>query len=196
MRFEADEITLLGGIRHGRTLGSPVAIEIANTEWPKWTEEMSPEPGRAVQGADPAPARATPTCPGCSSTASTTPGTCSSGPRPGRRRPGVAAGTLAKLLLTHLGVSIVSHIVALGDALHDPGEPAARARATWTGRRERRALLRPGDRGGDDRRRQGRRRRWVTRSAAWPRSWPTACRSASAATCTGIASSMRTWPRP
>jgi chorismate synthase len=38
MRFEADEITLLGGIRHGRTLGSPVAIEINNTEWPKWTE--------------------------------------------------------------------------------------------------------------------------------------------------------------
>ena len=45
MRFEADEISLLGGIRHGRTLGSPVAIEIANTEWPKWQEEMSPEPG-------------------------------------------------------------------------------------------------------------------------------------------------------
>ena len=65
MRFEADEITLLGGIRHGRTLGSPVAIEIANTEWPKWTEEMSPEPGAPVEGADPAPARATPTCPAC-----------------------------------------------------------------------------------------------------------------------------------
>src|ERR1700678_1555957 len=45
MRFERDEITLLGGIRHGRTLGSPVAIEIANTEWPKWSEEMSPAPG-------------------------------------------------------------------------------------------------------------------------------------------------------
>jgi len=45
MRFEADEVVLLGGIRHGRTLGSPVAIEIANTEWPKWTDEMSPEPG-------------------------------------------------------------------------------------------------------------------------------------------------------
>ena len=45
MRFEADEISLVGGIRHGRTLGSPVAIEIANTEWPKWTEEMSPAPG-------------------------------------------------------------------------------------------------------------------------------------------------------
>src|SRR5947209_12639699 len=45
MRFEQDEITLLGGIRHGRTLGSPVAIEIGNTEWPKWEEEMSPAPG-------------------------------------------------------------------------------------------------------------------------------------------------------
>ena len=45
MRFEADEITLIAGIRHGRTLGSPVAIEIANTEWPKWVEEMSPHPG-------------------------------------------------------------------------------------------------------------------------------------------------------
>ena len=45
MRFEQDEVTLIGGLRHGRTLGSPVAIEIANTEWPKWTEEMSPGPG-------------------------------------------------------------------------------------------------------------------------------------------------------
>ena len=38
-------MTLVGGIRHGRTLGSPVAIEIANTEWPKWETEMSPDPG-------------------------------------------------------------------------------------------------------------------------------------------------------
>ncbi len=45
MRFEADEVTLLGGVRHGRTLGSPIAVEIANTEWPKWEEEMSPAPG-------------------------------------------------------------------------------------------------------------------------------------------------------
>ena len=45
MRFEVDEISLVGGVRHGRTLGSPIAIEIANTEWPKWEEEMSPAPG-------------------------------------------------------------------------------------------------------------------------------------------------------
>ncbi len=47
-RFEVDEILLLGGIRHGRTLGSPVAIQIQNTEWfrsDKWHEEMSPAPG-------------------------------------------------------------------------------------------------------------------------------------------------------
>ena len=65
MRFEADEITLLAGIRHGRTLGSPVAIEIGNTEWPKWTEEMSPGPGdldkvdeSSVRCFDPAPEEA------------------------------------------------------------------------------------------------------------------------------------------
>src|SRR6186997_3234988 len=47
-RFEQDEITLIGGVRHGRTLGSPVAIEIKNSEWfrdDKWHEEMSPAPG-------------------------------------------------------------------------------------------------------------------------------------------------------
>src|SRR5579875_3391095 len=49
MRFERDAVTLLGGIRHGRTLGSPVAIEIANTEWPKWQEELSPAPGRPTK---------------------------------------------------------------------------------------------------------------------------------------------------
>src|ERR1043165_1163575 len=52
MRFEQDDVTLLGGIRHGRTLGSPVAIEIGNTEWTKsdrWHQEMSAAPGRTEQ---------------------------------------------------------------------------------------------------------------------------------------------------
>ncbi len=44
MKFEADELTLLTGIRHGETLGGPVAIMIGNTEWPKWTTIMSPAP--------------------------------------------------------------------------------------------------------------------------------------------------------
>ena len=44
MKFEADELTLLTGIRHGKTLGSPIAIMIGNTEWPKWTTIMSADP--------------------------------------------------------------------------------------------------------------------------------------------------------
>ena len=44
MKFEADEVTLLGGVRHGRTLGSPVAIMIGNTEWPKWEQVMAADP--------------------------------------------------------------------------------------------------------------------------------------------------------
>jgi chorismate synthase len=44
MRFEQDRLEVLGGLRHGRTLGSPLAIRIDNSEWPKWTEVMSPDP--------------------------------------------------------------------------------------------------------------------------------------------------------
>ncbi|MGI8718768.1 MAG: chorismate synthase [Lapillicoccus sp.] len=44
MAFEQDEVQFLGGLRHGVTLGSPVAIRIGNTEWPKWSTVMSPDP--------------------------------------------------------------------------------------------------------------------------------------------------------
>ena len=44
MKFEQDEVRLLGGVRHGSTMGGPVAIEIGNTEWPKWQTVMSPDP--------------------------------------------------------------------------------------------------------------------------------------------------------
>jgi chorismate synthase len=117
-RFEQDIVTLVGGVRHGRTLGSPVSIEIQNSEWfrsDKWHAEMSPEPG-----------------------ATETPLTQ---PRPGHadlvgmQKYGfndardvlerasaretaarVAAGALAKQLLSHLGVGILSHVVQMGDA--------------------------------------------------------------------------------
>ncbi|MBB1484712.1 chorismate synthase [Tessaracoccus sp. MC1865] len=42
MKFEADELTLLGGFRHGETIGSPIAVMIGNTEWPKWQRVMAP----------------------------------------------------------------------------------------------------------------------------------------------------------
>ncbi|MEP6628899.1 MAG: chorismate synthase [Lapillicoccus sp.] len=44
MSFEQDAVEVLGGLRHGVTLGSPVAIRIGNTEWPKWQTVMSPDP--------------------------------------------------------------------------------------------------------------------------------------------------------
>jgi len=44
MKFEADQVRIVGGIRHGRTQGGPVAIEVGNTEWPKWEQVMSADP--------------------------------------------------------------------------------------------------------------------------------------------------------
>src|SRR3984957_12119799 len=44
MKFEQDEVELTGGVRHGVTLGGPVAIRVGNTEWPKWETVMSPDP--------------------------------------------------------------------------------------------------------------------------------------------------------
>jgi len=115
MRVEQDELEILGGVRHGRTLGSPVAILIRNTEWPKWEEEMSPSPGQTSKPLQQ--------------------------PRPGHadlvgmQKYGfddardvlerasaretaarVAAGALAKALLGHLGVNVLSHVVQLGEA--------------------------------------------------------------------------------
>ncbi|MCP2331455.1 chorismate synthase [Actinoalloteichus caeruleus] len=44
MSFEADDIEIIGGVRHGLTQGGPVAVRIGNTEWPKWEQVMSPDP--------------------------------------------------------------------------------------------------------------------------------------------------------
>ncbi|TFV75483.1 chorismate synthase [Blastococcus sp. CT_GayMR19] len=44
MSFEQDEVTLTGGVRHGRTQGGPIAVQVGNTEWPKWTTVMSADP--------------------------------------------------------------------------------------------------------------------------------------------------------
>jgi chorismate synthase len=44
MKFEQDQVTLVGGVRHGETIGGPVAIEVGNTEWPKWEKVMSADP--------------------------------------------------------------------------------------------------------------------------------------------------------
>ncbi len=47
--FEADQISILGGIRHGVTQGGPISIQVGNTEWPKWEKVMSADPVDAAE---------------------------------------------------------------------------------------------------------------------------------------------------
>ncbi|WP_311488502.1 chorismate synthase [uncultured Corynebacterium sp.] len=127
MKFEADELTFVSGVRHGKTLGSPVAVMIGNTEWPKWTTIMSADP---VNLEDPEVAKAMVSGRGAKLTR----------PRPGHAdfagmlkydhdeaRPilerasaretaaRVAAATFARALLREvLGVEVFSHVVSIG----------------------------------------------------------------------------------
>ncbi len=121
MKFEQDEVTIVGGVRHGRTLGSPVAIEIANSEWErdpsKWQQEMSV---RSEDGPTSSPL--TQVRPGHADLA----GMQKYGftdardvlERASARETAarVAAGTLAKALLAELDVEVLSHVVQMGSA--------------------------------------------------------------------------------
>jgi chorismate synthase len=124
-RFEADELTLIGGVRHGRTLGSPVAVEIKNTEWfrsDKWHTEMSPAPGATEKPL-------TQVRPGHADLA----GMQKYGftdardvlERASARETAarVAAGALAKLLLREIGLEVLSHVVQMGTVRSTGGRP-------------------------------------------------------------------------
>jgi chorismate synthase len=113
MRFEQDELTLLGGIRHGRTLGSPVAILVANTEWPKWELEMDPAPGRTEKPLTrPRPGHAD--LAGMQKYGFTDARDVLERASARETAARVAAGALAKALLGRLGMTVVSHVVQLG----------------------------------------------------------------------------------
>ncbi len=127
-RFEVDDLTLVGGVRHGRTLGSPVAIEIKNTEWTrsdKWHAEMAAAPGVTE-------APLTQVRPGHADLA----GMQKYGftdardvlERASARETAarVAAGALAKLLLRQLGVEVFSHVVQMGTVRSEAARPTAR----------------------------------------------------------------------
>src|SRR6476646_4395342 len=121
MKCEQDEVTLVGGVRHGETIGGPVAIEVGNTEWPKWEKVMSADPVDADVLGD--LARNAPL----------------TRPRPGHAdlvgmqkyafdeaRPilerararetaaRVALGALARAFLAELGIRLVSHTLSIG----------------------------------------------------------------------------------
>jgi chorismate synthase len=129
MKFEQDEVEIIGGVRHGRTLGSPVAVRIGNSEWPKWELVMSADAVDPAAIAD--QARNAPL----------------SRPRPGHAdlagmqkygagdaRPilerasaretaaRVALGEVARAFLRQVaGVEILSHVIALGPVEAPPG---------------------------------------------------------------------------
>jgi chorismate synthase len=125
-KFEQDEIELIGGIRHGRTLGSPVAVLIKNTEWFRsdvWHEEMSPHPGVTKKPlTQPRPGHADLVGMQKYDFVDARDVLERASARETSAR--VVAGALAKLLLKQIGVDIVSHVVGLGAATNDsPDRP-------------------------------------------------------------------------
>ena len=124
MSFERDEVEILGGVRHGRTLGGPVAVVVRNTEWPKWREVMSPDPVDAeILEAQARNAPLTRPRPGHADLAGMQKYGFSDA-RPILERASaretaarVALGAVAKAFLDQAyGVSILSHIVSIGAA--------------------------------------------------------------------------------
>ena len=132
MNFEVDRLEILAGVRHGLTIGSPVALVIHNTEWPKWTEAMSVEAPN-----DPEAVRRSGR------------GTPLTRPRPGHadlvgmQKYGfpearnvlerasaretatrVALAAFARRLLAEFGISVLSHIVRIGDVAVPDDSPA------------------------------------------------------------------------
>jgi len=120
MRFERDELRLTGGVRHGRTLGSPVALEILNSEWPKWEQEMSAAPGRPSE-------RLTTPRPGHADLAGMQKYAFDDArdvlERASARETAarVAAGALAKSLLATIGIEVLSHVVRIGTVASPTG---------------------------------------------------------------------------
>jgi chorismate synthase len=116
-KFETDDVEFLGGVRHGRTLGSPVAIVIRNSEWAtgKWNEEMSSAPGATAKPlTQPRPGHAD--LAGMQKYALTDARDVLERASARETAARVAAGTLAKSLLSHVAVRVLSHVIQLGAA--------------------------------------------------------------------------------
>jgi chorismate synthase len=129
MSFEQDVVTIIGGVRHGLTLGSPVAIQVGNSEWPKWETVMAADPVEAeVLEKLARNAPLTRPRPGHADLAGMQKfGHTDARPileRASARETAArcAVGTVAKAFLKQaLGIQIVSHVVELGPVSVKPG---------------------------------------------------------------------------
>jgi chorismate synthase len=120
MNFEQDEVTISGGVRHGLSQGGPVAICVANTEWPKWQDVMSADPVEAEKLAGARAAALTRPRPGHADfTGMQKYGFLDSRPileRASARETAarVALGAVASKFLNALGIELVTHTVSVG----------------------------------------------------------------------------------
>jgi chorismate synthase len=127
MQIEQDELEILAGVRHGKTLGSPLAVVIRNTEWSRWAEEMSAEPGRPrKQMTTPRPGHADLAGMLKYDTHDARDILERASARETAAR--TVAGYAARLLLDLVGISVLSHVVAIGNVaaaagtLPEPGD--------------------------------------------------------------------------
>jgi chorismate synthase len=120
MKIERDTVHVLSGVRHGKSIGSPIAMLLANTDWKNWTESLPVEAGDPAKHKRVASPR-----PGHADLA----GALKYGfeearyvlERASARESAarVAAGAVAKLLLRELGIEVLSHVIAVGSAKLD-----------------------------------------------------------------------------
>lgn len=120
MKFEQDELAISGGVRHGYSMGSPIAVRIGNTEWPKWIEVMNPEPVEETERSRGRNAALTRPRPGHADLV----GMQKYGfdeARPVLERASaretaarVALGAVAKAFLAELDITLVSHTLSIG----------------------------------------------------------------------------------
>ncbi|MDT3317123.1 chorismate synthase [Microbacterium sp. KSW4-11] len=120
MKFEEDELNLSGGVRHGLSLGSPIALRIGNTEWPKWVEVMNPEPVEMTERSRGRGAALTRPRPGHADLVGMQKYDFDEA-RPILERASaretaarVALGAIARGFLSELGIRLVSHTLSIG----------------------------------------------------------------------------------
>ena len=138
MKFEQDELSISGGVRHGKTLGGPIALRVGNSEWPKWVDVMNPAPvdpavlqsGRGAALTRPRPGHADLVGMQKYDFDESRPILERASARETAAR--VALGAVARSFLSELGISLVSHTIAIGPVSVPEGKPLPRAQDVAT----------------------------------------------------------------
>jgi chorismate synthase len=129
MKFEQDELNFSGGVRHGLSMGGPIALRVGNTEWPKWVDVMSAEPvdaavfetGRGAALTRPRPGHADLVGMQKYDFEESRPVLERASARETAAR--VALGAVARSFLAELGVALVSHTLSIGPVRVPEGSP-------------------------------------------------------------------------